>query len=259
MTYFGFLLVFLILPLIGLLVRLWRDRGLGGPTRMTLFITALIALVYTTPWDNYIVANAVWWYDTRLVAGLTFGWVPLEEYLFFILQPLLVGVWLITLERHLPNHEVHVSPPRLRLVGLVLGAIVWIAGLIILLSDWPSGRYLGLELVWAIPPLALQLTFGADILWRFRLRLGLAITSSTLYLSTADAIAIASGTWTISPVFSSGIRIAGVLPIEECIFFLLTSTLISFTVTLVQSPQSIDRMARIASFLNLRIRAARMP
>ena len=61
----------------------------------------IIALLYTTPWDNYLVATGVWWYDPALVTGLTLGWVPIEEYTFFILQTLLAGLWLAFLARRL--------------------------------------------------------------------------------------------------------------------------------------------------------------
>jgi lycopene cyclase domain-containing protein len=98
-----------------------------------------------------------------------------------------------------------------------------------------------------MPPLMLQLAFGADILWRERRRIGLAIVPAVVYLCAADAIAISSGTWTISPVFSLGISIAGLLPVEECLFFLLTSTLVAFSVVLLQSPQAADRMRKIVA------------
>lgn len=254
MTYFGFLLVFLILPLAILFAWIWHDRGRGRPPWETLLIAALVAVVYTTPWDNYLVASGIWWYDTNLVAGLTFGWVPVEEYLFFILQPLLVGMWLICLKRFLPDGGMPFVSPRLRRASLGLAAVVWVAGLAILLSNWPPGRYLGLELAWGVPPLALQLVFGADILWRERRRLSLAIIPSVLYLSAADAVAISFGTWTISPEFSLGILIAGVLPIEEFFFFLLTTILVAFTVTLLTSPQSTQRVARILATRPIRKR-----
>jgi lycopene cyclase domain-containing protein len=257
MTYFGFLLLFLVLPLGVLLTRIWRQRALERLPWKALILVAVIALVYTTPWDNYLVANAVWWYDKRLVTGLTLGWVPLEEYFFFILQPLLVGVWLATLERQPTTHAEAYSPPRMRLIGLTLSIAAGIVGLSILLNGWPSGRYLGLELVWGIAPLALQLAFGADILWQSRHTLALAIVPSTLYLSAADTIAIASGTWTINPAYSLGIRIAGILPIEECLFFVLTSTLIAFSVVLLESPQAAERMSRIITATSRRSRPLR--
>ena len=52
----------------------------------------MVAVLYTTPWDNYLVATGVWWYDPHLVAGLVLGWVPIEEYTFFILQTLAMGL-----------------------------------------------------------------------------------------------------------------------------------------------------------------------
>jgi len=49
--------------------------------------------VYTTPWDNYLIWRDVWHYGTDRVVG-TIGYVPVEEYLFFLLQPILTGFWL---------------------------------------------------------------------------------------------------------------------------------------------------------------------
>jgi lycopene cyclase domain-containing protein len=254
MTYFGFLLRFLILPLAVLMALMWQDRRRGRLPWGTLLTTALTAVVYTTPWDNYLVASGVWWYNVDLVAGLTLGWVPVEEYLFFILQPLLVGTWLIFLKHILPNESPLLSSARLRYSSLGFAAALWVSGLVLLLNGWPPGRYLSLELAWGMPPLMLQLAFGADILWRERRRIGLAIISSVLYLSVADAIAITSGTWTISPALSFGILIAGVLPVEECLFFLLTSTLVAFSVVLLQSPQAAERMTKIvASIESIRL------
>src|SRR3712207_980037 len=104
MTYFGFLIRFLILPIIILgLLTLWdRQRGKTLPTVLrgwspagVLATLIVIAVVYTTPWDNYLAATGVWWYDPQRVTGIILGWVPLEEYLFFILQPLMIGFWLL--------------------------------------------------------------------------------------------------------------------------------------------------------------------
>src|SRR5690348_2825555 len=43
----------------------------------------LVAMVYTAPWDNHLIAEGVWSYDPSLISGVTFGWIPLEELLFF--------------------------------------------------------------------------------------------------------------------------------------------------------------------------------
>lgn len=245
MTYLNFLLVFLIVPTAILLTLAWRIRRGDGLAWSALFILPLVAVAYTTPWDNYLVANGVWWYARELVSGMRLGWVPIEEYLFFVLQPLLIGSWLRVIAKPTSIGPVYHPSARMRVVGLGLVGFAWVLGAGVLIGGWLPGRYLGLELAWGLPPLMLQLGFGADILWHERRRLFLGVIPPTIYLSAADALAIQSGTWTINPGLSLGIRIAGVLPVEECIFFLLTSTLIAFSVVLLESQQAADRLAGI--------------
>jgi lycopene cyclase domain-containing protein len=126
--------------------------------------------------------------------------------------------------------------------------IIWIISIVILLSNWQAGTYLGLELVWALPAIILQLAFGADILWQHRNIVITAIVSTTIYLSIADALAIQSGTWTIDPAQSTELLLFGILPIEEFIFFLLTNILIIFGVTLVLAAQSQKRISVLFNF-----------
>ena len=77
----------------------WFDTW---PPWAVLWGHVLIALIWTTPWDNYLVATRVWWYDPALVTGLTLGWVPIEEYTFFVVQTLMAGLWLLAWMRRLP-------------------------------------------------------------------------------------------------------------------------------------------------------------
>jgi lycopene cyclase domain-containing protein len=255
MTYFGFLLRFLIVPILILLGVLVWDRRRGRDTAVSLQswplwsaigLHVLIALLYTTPWDNYLVATRVWWYDPALVTGITLGWVPIEEYTFFILQPILGGLWLAFLARRLKpisrDSELPITDHRLQVWSVALLGVVWLVTAVILIVDWNPGTYLALELVWALPPIALQLGFGADILWRHRRLVFLSIVPLTLYLSFADALAINWGTWTIDPAQSLNIYLGGVLPIEEFIFFLLTNVLITFGITLVLAEASHRRL-----------------
>lgn len=53
-----------------------------------LLLLPVAAVVWTTPWDNYLVAHGVWKYDPTKVWNVILGYVPLEEYLFFVLQSL---------------------------------------------------------------------------------------------------------------------------------------------------------------------------
>lgn len=252
MSYFAFLFQFVGLPILVLLGLTYWDRRRGRkraaslrhwPAAGGILLHILIALLYTTPWDNYLVATRVWWYDPDLVTGLTIGWVPIEEYTFFIVQPILAGLWLWLLARRLAppaGEEQLKSGLRWGVPVVVFG--VWIAAVILFLSRWQPGTYLALELGWALPPIILQLVFGADILWRYRRLVFLSIVPLTLYLSSADALAINFGTWTINPAQSLNLLIGGILPIEEFLFFLLTNVLITSGLVLLWAEESHERL-----------------
>lgn len=254
MTYFGFLLIFLIAPIILLAGLTLIDRRRGhalpdefrhGSSQSAILGLVLIAVVYTTPWDNYLVANRVWWYDPALVSGLVLGWVPLEEYTFFVVQPILAGLWFLYVARRvLPITNPWQERRRLRW-GSTLGlATLWLVAMGILIAGWKPGTYLALELAWALPPIMLQLAFGADIVWHQRRLVLLTVVPMTLYLSLADALAIGAGTWTINPALSLQIYLGWILPLEEFIFFLLTNILITFSLVLLLARRSQDRLRR---------------
>ena len=251
MTYFSVLAVFLLSPLALLTAvvggDIWR-RALGGQDKVdrrpyaAIGLHVLLAVAYTTPWDNYLVANRVWWYDENLVTGITLGWVPIEEYTFFVLQTLLTGLWVVGLLRKPLQTEADIEDrPRLRRLSLAVLGVVWLVSTAVLLSGWPPGRYMSLILSWALLPVIVQAAYGADILRAHARRVLWGIAAPTIYLWVVDFIAIRSGTWTIDPAQTTGLKL-GVLPIEEMLFFLMTNILISFGVTLLLSPASQTRL-----------------
>jgi lycopene cyclase domain-containing protein len=262
MTYLSFLTRFLVIPILILSALAIVDSGRAifragqTNTRQTtgygwlgwgaVLLHVGVAVLYTTPWDNYLVATGVWWYDPHLVAGVTLGWVPLEEYLFFVLQTFMIGLWLLLLRRRLISTEGLRRPLHsgLRALTPMLAAGFWFGAVIILVTGWEPGTYLALELAWALPPITLQLAYGADILWHYRRLVALTIVPFTFYLSAADTLAMSSGTWTVNPQQSVGVLLGGVLPVEELLFFLLTNTLIAFGVILVLAPESRERIRR---------------
>ncbi|MCC7208202.1 MAG: lycopene cyclase domain-containing protein [Anaerolineae bacterium] len=256
MTYFQFLAIFLGIPIVALMgIALFDHRrgarlpvALGNfPAWLVIGAVCFIAVAWTTPWDNYLVATGVWYYDPLLVTGITLGWVPIEEYTFFVLQPILIGLWMAFWMRRLPVTESGAEIQgggRIRAVALGLTGLIWLASVALLASGWRSGTYLGLELGWMLPPLMLQLAFGADILWKHRRFTLLGALIPTVYLSAADFIAIGAGTWTISPEQSLQWYVGGVLPIEEIIFFFLTSSLVACSVALALAQESRARLPR---------------
>jgi lycopene cyclase domain-containing protein len=251
MTYFGFLLQFLVIPIFVLAGIAWLDhrRGRklpaalrGYPAWILIAAHMLIALIYTTPWDNYLVATRVWWYDPDLVAGIIIGYVPIEEYTFFLLQPILASLWLLMLARRLPQPAQPLSHPlRVRRFATLITGSIWLVFVILLLAGWQPATYLSLLLAWSLPPVIFQMGFGGDILWRQRRIILLTLIPATIYLSFADSLAITSGTWTIDPEQSLNLWLGGILPFEEAAFFFMTNLLIVLGMTLMLSRESQTR------------------
>jgi lycopene cyclase domain-containing protein len=243
MTYFDFLFRFLAIPIMVLLaIASWdmrRGKALNGfqsqwAVWIAIGLLALLAVLYTTPWDNYLVATGVWNYNLRLVSGLVIGWVPLEEYTFFVLETLLTGLWWGFLARRVTAPAKYQPSKRIRTFSLAVLGLVWLGSIFILILGWAPETYLALILAWGLPAIAPQLAFGADILWHHRKLVSLTVFPMFFYFSAADLLAIASGTWTIDPRQSMSILI-GTLPLEEAIFFWITVTLLAFGLTLALS------------------------
>ena len=259
MTYFQFHLVF-ILPLIGLLA--WRTRAallrgerlvgnLSGSTRfgfLALFIHVLIAVAYTTPWDNYLVYREVWGYPPGRVL-FTIGYVPFEEYLFFIFQAVLTGLWLYWLARKLnaPAATLNSGVAKLARWGS-FGLSLLLAAVGLVALSFEAGTYLGLILVWAGPVWMLQTGFGGDwLLARWRL-VTLGVMVPTVYLWLADRVAIGLNIWWISENFTVGFKPFG-LPVEEALFFFVTNTFMVFGLTLALHPQALARTGEMFKVL----------
>jgi len=224
MSYLTFHFVFLLPPIL----ILWATQpsplaGVGGRRgRYAIPIICLIAFSYTTPWDNYLVAREVWWYGPERVLA-TIGYVPVEEYAFFILQPILTGLFLY-------QYIARWTPVRrsTSLKAQYIGAAVWVVlsaiAAWLVFSGWDPGLYMGLILVWACPVLAGMWLYAGRLIWALRGPVAVGVAIPTLYLWVADAIAIHQGIWEISSAYTVGLRPFG-LPVEEALFFLVTNIL----------------------------------
>ena len=213
---------YLILPAIGALLGRWWWTGCPGPpgAGRGLVMMAALALVYTTPWDNYLVYRGVWSYEEERVAtSWRIGYVPLEEYLFFVLQPIFTGLCLLLFssrnDQGWPARDLPARSWSLRLGAL--GVLGIAAG-----GRW---LYAGLILTWGAPPLALHWFYGGDTLWTLRRMAIPAFLLSTGYLWVAGRIAIGAGIWSISTRYSTGWTLLG-LPLEEALFFVVTNLLV---------------------------------
>ena len=262
MTYLSFLLRFVCIPILILfIIALWDERrgkhikGLqdGRAVWMAIGIHVLLAVLYTTPWDNYLVATGVWYYNPALVTGMVIGYVPVEEYTFFVVETILAGLWWAFLARRLPRPEIDFKPHKAIVYDLaILLIFTWLSFAHLLFFGAARWTYLSLTLFWALPAIFPQLLFGADSLWHYRKLVFWAIVIPAAYLSLTDVIALKDTTWSISQSQSTGVLFFGILPLEEVVFFFITNTLITFGLTLLLAKES--QANRVTRYVLSRIR-----
>lgn len=185
-----------------------------------------LAFVYTTPWDNYLLANEVWWYGQDRVL-FTIGYVPIEEYSFFFLQTVLTGLWTLLILNHLkPLTKANSNSKKIKVFKAIISffmTLIWLYGFRCLMSD--HSFYLGLILSWAMPVVLLQFIIGGQHILKNMKTFLLCVLTPTLYLWYADLYAIKDGIWSISEKYTLGYNMSG-LPIEEMIFFLITNIMV---------------------------------
>lgn len=247
MTYFNFLIFFVILPAAALTL-------LVRPTRKEWAVVGLLAVIvylWTTPWDNYLVGSGVWYYDPALVSGLVIGWVPIEEYLFFGLQCWLTGMWTFGLKRVFATSTSHgdakaqssatltafTLPLTLSLLTPQAPTALGVPANDLVPLPFGNWNYLILILVWAVPVILGQMWLGWPAFRRQWPVYALGVSIPTVYLTLMDSIAISSGTWTISGLQSLNLFLPFGVPIEEGLFFLVTNLLLVQGVLLFTSPE----------------------
>jgi putative membrane protein len=223
MTYLQFLLIFLGIPLL-VVFFLYKKSKLPHKNeyRIGIMLLTFLAVTYTTPWDNYLVKTGVWIYGEDRILG-TIGYVPVEEYFFFVLQTFLSGLVCFHLQIFFPllkkNQNINWKT-RITYVYIFF----FLIGIICLNIE--KTRYLGLILAWAMPVILLQWYLGGNQLLANRKLFLFSTFVPTFYLWIADGLAISWGIWSISKTYTIGVNF-GSLPLEEAIFFLVTNLMVS--------------------------------
>lgn len=235
MSYGGFLALWLLPPLLTLFVAIaykpFPSLPRFYPRSFSLLWAFLVtvALLYTTPWDNYLVAKRIWTYPAERVWGIRLGWVPLEEYLFFVLQTTLTALWLEGLVRW--KGAKWLSARDNPLVWSVVGVGFVLMGLtawgIFLGKEWTRGTYWVLISGWALPVIGGQLILARKVIGYYRRYVVVGIAVPTFYLWVADTWAIREGIWHITEATSLGVALPGGLPIEEALFFAVTNVMVA--------------------------------
>ena len=225
MTYLEFLILFLLIPL-SFLVYFFYTSNLPNKRDFLFGTTALaiIAFVYTTPWDNYLVMNNVWSYGIDRVQGVI-GYVPIEEYCFFILQTYFTGLFCYRMQSFasvLKKKDDNIYKKRYLVTFLYV--LIFVMGVSSLFFE--TSFYLGLILVWSMPIIIFQWFVGSRYLVANKKLLFISTSIPTVYLWVADTIAINLNIWQINSKYILGISLAG-LPFEEATFFMVTNLMLT--------------------------------
>lgn len=222
MTYLQFLLVFVAAPTLVLAALIVRA---GVRKRWFLYVAglAVVALLYATPWDNYLVWKEIWYYGPDRVIG-TIGYVPVEEYMFFMVQTIFTGLWtLFVVLRWIPPRHAELRTARRPYLEGVLYVLYFFVGVAAFTTE--AGTYFALIAVWSAPICAFQWFWSPRYLAANRRLLAAAILPPSVYLAVADWYAIRSGIWYITDTTRTRIELGG-LPFEEALFFTVTNVMV---------------------------------
>ncbi|KAI9475521.1 MAG: Lycopene beta-cyclase [Benjaminiella poitrasii] len=219
------------IPVLGLLYWLLRPFHTSNDTLKYKFLVA-IAFSTASLWDNYIVYHRAWSYCSTCVTAVI-GYVPLEEYMFFIIMTLMTVAFTNFIMRwHLPSFYIKSNTSIFQ--TLIVRFVPITALLTITYKAWnlaipDKPLFYGSCILWyACPVLAWLWYTAGEYMLRRPIAVLLSILVPTVYLCWVDTVAIHAGTWDISMRTSTGKFVRAHLPIEEFGFFLLINTVLVF-------------------------------
>lgn len=230
LTYLRFHLIFN-LPLLLLLVALnWPEPWTSGETGALGFVLAAV-MIFTTPWDNLAAKWGIWGFP-REKYTLRIGYLPVEEYAFFLLQSVSVMLAVRALFRFFPDWQTgqETEIGKWTLIWLGASVIPWavVAAQLLRLrrKAGPRVNY-AIHLAWFLPVIYAQWVLAPPLFLAHAELLAVVTAAFGIYYTLADLVAVRRGTWFFDEKQITGVKLGGVLPWEEVAFFFLTSLLVA--------------------------------
>lgn len=197
--------------------------------RMKMLTLCILAVTYTTPWDNYIIYHKAWWYRKDAVIG-TIGWVPIEEYIFFVIQTIFTSLWTICCSRwtlhslHL-RHTKRLQSELIKYLGIVLMVIAILCGWLHAIPDRKT-FYLCSIIWWSLLVVVILWYIGSSYIVRRYQQILCSVVLPSVYFCYVDLIALRAKVWHINERTSLEMFPISELPIEEVIFFFITNFMV---------------------------------
>jgi putative membrane protein len=230
MTYLRFHLIFN-LPLLVVLA------ALTGPVPWTMGegaafgLVLLAVMIFTTPWDNLAAKWGIWGFP-REKYSLRLGYLPVEEYAFFLLQSANVMLAVRALFHFMPDWQTgqETEIGKWTLICLAASVIPWLFVAVQLYwlrrKAGPCVNY-AIHLAWFLPVIYAQWILAPPLFWGHAGLLVLVTAAFGVYYTLADLAAVRAGTWFFDEKQITGLKLGGILPWEEIAFFFLTSLLVA--------------------------------
>jgi putative membrane protein len=204
-----------------------------------LAITLLAAAAFTTPWDNFAVMWGIWDFP-RHRYWFRLGYLPIEEYLFFLLQTFNVILGCRAILWAWPSLKTGLATPLTWTHAIQAGVIVfsWLMVGAWYLYHLPKrSHYYALHLLfWFLPVIILQWVLAPHLMAAHAGFLAIVSFGFGFYYILADLVAVRAGTWYFDEEMNTGFLLFGILPWEEAAFFFLTSLLVAQSYLLLLPP-----------------------
>lgn len=230
LTYLRFHLFFN-LPLLALLagINLFVPWTAGEEFAPILVLAAVF--IFTTPWDNLAVKWGIWGFPREKYA-FRIGYLPVEEYGFFLLQTLNIilavraGLYFVpawqTGDETAPDRWTFACLGASLIPWLIVGAqLRWLRR-----KAGPRVNY-ALHLAWFLPVIYLQWILAPWLFWHHAALVAAVTAAFGIYYTLADLIAVRAGLWFFDESQITGVKLGRILPWEEMAFFFLTSLLVA--------------------------------
>lgn len=186
--------------------------------------------IFTSPWDNAAVKKGIWGFPPHL-HSFKIKYLPIEEYLFFFIQTLLVALSTRSAYLYFPSLSHHLETDLSPFNGIIIFLLffIWfLFGKLIkknpLSQRWNYTFHL---FFWFTPVILLQWGVGYNVftpVFPFLLLISLAWG---LYYTLCDLIATYQGIWHFDSQQIQGFKLLNILPWEESAFFWITSLLVA--------------------------------
>ncbi len=230
MTYLRFHLIFN-LPLLVVLAAVTGPYPWSFAEWSAAGLVLLAVVLFTSPWDNLAAKWGIWGFPPEKYS-FRIGYLPVEEYAFFLLQSVNVILAVRALFHFIPDWQTGQETPigRVTLICLAASILPWI--LVLVQLRWlrrkggPRFNY-AIHLAWFLPVIYSQWVVAPYLFLGHARMLGMLAVAFGVYYTLADIAAVRAGTWHFDEKQITGVKLGGLLPWEEIAFFFLTSLLVA--------------------------------